>query len=309
MIISNKIIINGVPQQIYLNLCADPKGTLLFIHGGPGWADAPWAGVVCKSIWGKLNTVHWDQRGCNRSYSKLLSEADFTINQMVDDGIELCAILKKDFKIEKPILVGHSWGSFIAVLMASREPNLFQSYIGVGQLVANTESEPISLKLCKQKAIELGRNDLLDELNAMPISFYKNITTLFRQREIASELGGEFLKPTDQRKLEKWILKSPKEYHSSWTILYQTCESSCRYLWPELIERSLFNEVQKLELPVIIIQSKYDFFTPAETALKWFTSLNCVSSKNFYCFDQSAHWPQIEENKKFSKIVLESENR
>src|SRR5262245_3143963 len=106
MIISRSFSINGVPQWLYLNLCSRPKGTLLFLHGGPGWADAPWAGVICQRLWGKVNTIHWDQRGCNRSLIAgqgaesaipAAPAARLTIDQLVRDGLAVCRSIGEEF--------------------------------------------------------------------------------------------------------------------------------------------------------------------------------------------------------------------
>jgi pimeloyl-ACP methyl ester carboxylesterase len=307
MIISKKFAINGVHQQLYLNLCSNSKATLLFLHGGPGWADAPWAGITCQALWGFFNTVHWDQRGANRSsINSLETPTTLTVDQMVKDGIEICAVLKKEFKIERPILVGHSWGALLGVLMASRAPALFHSYIGIGQLVYNQQSEPLSLKFCKERARELGKSELVSELSTMPEDFYRAIPTLFRQREIVSELGGEFITPVDQKQLEEWMLQSPLEYQTNWNTLYEGCESTCKSLWPEMIDINLFEIVKSLDLPVKVLQGRQDYCTPSEPVVRWLNGVRCTGTKELIWFENSAHWPQIEENEKFSRIIFES---
>jgi pimeloyl-ACP methyl ester carboxylesterase len=302
MMISKNFSVNGAPQWLYLHFCQRPKATLLFIHGGPGWPDAPWAGVVCQKLWNDFNIIHWDQRGSNRSYTP--NQAPFNIDQLIEDGLEVCRILRDEFKIEQPVLIGHSWGAFLAVLMAARGPELFQRYIGIGQLVDNSESEKISLEFCKRKAKALGRGELLTELNAMPERFYESIPLLFREREIVGELGGEFLNPPSQKELERWILQSPLEYQSKWEDLYEGCKTSCETLWPELIKRSLFKEVHELKLPVALLQGRHDYCTPAAPIERWLSMLSCPGKKELIWFENSAHWPQIEENKKFADILL-----
>jgi pimeloyl-ACP methyl ester carboxylesterase len=308
MIHSRSFSINGTSQWLYLNLAPKPKKTLLFIHGGPGWSDAPWAGIVCQRLWGELNTVHWDQRGCNRSFAPFQEQAPLTIDQMVQDGLEVCRVLRDEFQIHRPILVGHSWGAFLSVLMASQAPELFHSYIGIGQLIANHKSEPLSLAYCKRKAQELGRLDLLAELNAMPGDFYRSISSLFRQREIVSQFGGEFLNPIDQNRFEQWMLESPESYRSDWTKLYESCKSTCNRLWPELIERSLIDEVQRLDLPVTVLQGRQDYCTPTEHVVEWMSALSCSGQKELIQFEHSAHWPQIEENEKFAGLIFKQVN-
>src|SRR5258708_34445936 len=50
------------------------------------------------------------------------------------DGIELARYLC-DYLAKKKILVlGHSWGSYLAIGMVQRDPELFAAYIGTGQV-------------------------------------------------------------------------------------------------------------------------------------------------------------------------------
>jgi len=305
-IISRNFTINGVSQWLYINQCSRPKGTLLFIHGGPGWSDAPWAGMICQRLWGEVNTVHWDQRQCNRSSTEMKDQAPLTILQMMNDGLEVCRVLQEEFQVHRPILIGHSWGAFLSALMVSHASELFHSYIGIGQLVENRESEPLSLDFCKRRAQEEGREDLLIELNSMPNTFFRSVPTLFRQREIVSELGGELISPANQNQWEQWMLQSPLDYQSDWEKLNRSCENACSQLWPELIERSLLDEVQRIHVPITLLQGQMDYFTAVAPISKWLRNLSCSGQKELIIFDRSAHWPQIEENEKFARIILQT---
>ena len=50
------------------------------------------------------------------------------------DGIELAQYLCKYLAKKKILLLGHSWGSHLAVEMVQRRPELFAAYIGTGQV-------------------------------------------------------------------------------------------------------------------------------------------------------------------------------
>ena len=88
-------------------------------------------------------------------------EAKLTIDVSIEDTLALGRILKKDYGISRVILVGHSWGALLGVLAVQKAPELFECYIGMGQLVSNTVSEPLSLKFCKKRALELDGNRIL----------------------------------------------------------------------------------------------------------------------------------------------------
>ena len=127
----------------------------------------------------------------------------------------------------------------------------------------------LSVDFCRRKAQEPRREDLLYELNALSSTFYRSVPSLFRQREILSEFGGEFIKPVNQDQLEQWMLQSPEEYRSDWETLYQGCKDTCNDVWHELIERNLLDEVRTLALPVTVIQGRQDYCTPSEPVVRW----------------------------------------
>ncbi len=53
------------------------------------------------------------------------------------DGLELSELLRTMLKKDKLILVGHSWGSLLGVLMAKAKPDLFYAFVGTGQVAAD----------------------------------------------------------------------------------------------------------------------------------------------------------------------------
>jgi pimeloyl-ACP methyl ester carboxylesterase len=303
MIISKSHSIHSTLQHLYIHLAPKPRGTLFFLHGGPGWSDAPWAGIICKNLWPDFNTVHWDQRGSNRSEPFSTNTTPLTIQQMQSDTLEACKILKTEYQIERPILIGHSWGAFLGALLVHEAPELFQAYIGIGQLVANAISEPISLRYCKEQAKIKNRTEFIEELNSMSETFYTSLPSLFREREILYELGGEFFKSVSLKEFENWMTQSPKEYQTKWERLYQSCEQGCGALWPELIQRNLLLEVPAIDIPVRLLQGRQDYVTAAAPVVDWFRQLTCLKSKELIWFEESGHWPHIEENHKFIEAI------
>lgn len=303
MLYSQATSINDINQWLYVSSNTRQK-SLLFLHGGPGWSDAPWAKVICENLWSHFNTIHWDQRGANRSFLDPGSPEEISIDQIIRDGIEVLDALKRDFRIERPILVGHSWGALLGVLIAERAPDLIEAYVGIGQLVSNAASEPLSLEFCKKQAKKLKREDLLAELEAMSTEFYRNLDKLFRQREILFELGGEFHKPVTQKEMQSWAESSSPEYRSTWEKMCTTQRYCMEGLWPEVIQMDLFERVKSLEVPITLLHSRYDYCTASSVAEKWFNELSPKTKKEWVWFENSAHWPQIEENEKFSRILV-----
>jgi proline iminopeptidase len=90
--------------------------TLLLLHGGPGFDHS-----VFKPVFSELadvaQVVYLDQRGQGRSDP--VDPAQVTITQCADDVVTFCAAVG----IEKPVVLGYSFGGMVAMSYAARYPN------------------------------------------------------------------------------------------------------------------------------------------------------------------------------------------
>jgi pimeloyl-ACP methyl ester carboxylesterase len=136
---SKYVMIGGIEQWISIRGEDRANPVLLFLHGGPGEATNPWAYAVLRPWLEKFTVVQWDQRGAGRTLGKNGRSLGPTIivDRMVRDGIELSELLRTTLTQDKLILVGHSWGSVLGVLMAKARPDLFHAYVGTGQVAAD----------------------------------------------------------------------------------------------------------------------------------------------------------------------------
>jgi proline-specific peptidase len=92
------------------------KPTLVTLHGGPGFDHS-----VLRPAFSELSTVaqivYFDQRGSGRSVGS--DPSTWTLPQWGDDVKGLCDALG----IEKPIVLGVSFGGFVAQSYATRHPD------------------------------------------------------------------------------------------------------------------------------------------------------------------------------------------
>jgi pimeloyl-ACP methyl ester carboxylesterase len=123
--------IGHIEQWIQFNGSKRGSPVLLYLHGGPGGTSVP-AAAAWKSWDDHFTVVHWDQRGAGRTFRRN-GEAGcgtLTIDRMVKDGIEVAEFLTSQLSQPKILLVGHSWGSALAIFMLQRRPELFSAFVG-----------------------------------------------------------------------------------------------------------------------------------------------------------------------------------
>jgi fermentation-respiration switch protein FrsA (DUF1100 family) len=79
---------------------------------------------------------------------------------------------------------------------------------------------------------------------------------------------------------------------------------SLKLLWPEVINKNLFNDIDSMKIPVYIFQGKHDYQTPYSVAKEFYDQLN-ATHKEFFTFENAAHSPIIEDVEVFNLIVRE----
>jgi len=94
-----------------------PRPTIVALHGGPGF-DHGYLRPGLSPLASEAQVVFVDLRGQGRSAPAPAVEC--TLEQMADDVVALCA----ELGIERPIVLGHSAGGFVALQLALRHPGV-----------------------------------------------------------------------------------------------------------------------------------------------------------------------------------------
>lgn len=127
-----------VEEDIGLFHFAEGEGrNVLIVHGGPGAPYAePWAGL--EPLTGTYRFHYYDQRGCGQSTRAIDTFASTnyyenmtTLDQTLGLGTQIADIerIRRLLGDEKLILIGHSWGGFLAALYAAEFPDRVEALI------------------------------------------------------------------------------------------------------------------------------------------------------------------------------------
>ena len=130
--------IEGIDQWVTIDGARCDNPVILFVHGGPGNPNTPYAEAVYGAWQQDFTLVQWDQRGAGKTFGRNPGTVNtvLTVDQLTRDGIALAEWVNQRLGQKKLILMGSSWGSVLGVHMAQRRPELFHAYIGTAQLVA-----------------------------------------------------------------------------------------------------------------------------------------------------------------------------
>lgn len=114
-----------VPGGVIAGLRAGVGDPTLLLHGGPGLSDH--LGELADELrQAGLATVRFQQRGVPPS----TVEGPFHIDRQVADALAVLDVLG----IQRAWVVGHSWGGYLALQLASRYPERILGILAIGTL-------------------------------------------------------------------------------------------------------------------------------------------------------------------------------
>src|SRR4051794_9550399 len=159
------VTIGGLDQWVTIRGDDDRKPVLLFLHGGPG--DVQSALISIYAPYERhFVLVQWDERGAGQTFAKN-GAADVTLEKLIADGIDLAEQLRRRFSGQKLVVFGHSWGSLIATQMAQQRPDLFDAYVGTGQVTAWADTVQFQFDFLKRRYKEKEDANALAALQAI----------------------------------------------------------------------------------------------------------------------------------------------
>ena len=140
--------INNTALEVMIRGNNIENPVIIFLHGGPCVPEIPYVRKYQDLLEQDFTIVHYDQRGSGKSYDFGTDYSNVTASTHVDDAIALTKYIKEYLHKEQVILIGHSYGTYIATMAAANEPALYEAYIGIGQMSNTIEGELDGLSRC-----------------------------------------------------------------------------------------------------------------------------------------------------------------
>ncbi len=301
--ILEKIKIGGAYQWILIRGKNINNPILLKLHGGPGQAEMATVSYN-YDLEEHFIVVEWDQRGSGKSYKAINPISSMTLNQLVEDTKEISEYLLKKFNQKKLILVGHSWGSIMGMLTVQKYPYLFSAFVSTGQIVNTQQGAKISYQYLIDSAKKANNITAINEIATIgepPFDGENRADKIEIYNKWMGKLGADW-HPQEPLPRVKMMLKSIEYSYCEKFRFPAASKKSFKILYPDLMSVNLFNQVKKVQVPVYFALGKFDFRTPAELVLKYLDSLD-APIKKWKWFENSAHFPQLEEPKEFCSFL------
>ena len=210
---------------------------------------------------------------------------------------QLTEYIKEYLEKEQVILIGHSYGTYIAAIAVAQRPDLYQAYIGIGQMSNTIQSELNTLEKCITDAENAGNKKDSEYLKSLETAISKG--ECITPRNYVRKYGFAARKIDDNADYLKAFLLGT-EYNLLDAIRFYIASIKYQYaLIQEALGNPITDIVTEINIPVYFVMGKYDGMTSPEAAESYLYSITGEGTKEFILFDESAHYPQFEEEQKF----------
>ncbi|MFJ6209689.1 alpha/beta hydrolase [Lysinibacillus sp. NPDC092081] len=298
-----QVKINGSNHEVMIRGKDKDNPVIIFVHGGPGCSEIPYASKYQDLLENNFTVVNYDQRASGKSYHFFEDYSNLSSDLLVDDLLALTDYISDRLGKEKVILIGHSYGTYIATQAASKAPEKYTAYVGIGQMSDQVGSEIDALNYVIQQAENAGNKD--DVLYLQGLTEQVENDEMFIPRSYIAKYGGAS-RLIDNPDGNSIGMLFSREYNLLDVIRYNYGLSySLKTLLEEVMKKPLPTKVKKLELPCYFVMGKYDYQTSSNQARKYFDMIE-ADKKEFIAFEQSAHYPQFEEKEKFYEWMCDT---
>jgi len=280
------VSIGGIEQ--YLEIGGDAPGhpILLFLHGGPGGTSLP-AAETWRAWEDHFTVVHWDQRGASRTFLKNGVEGcgPLTADRMVADGIEVAKFLIMHLGKPNVLLVGHSWGSALGILMLRRQPELFSAFVGTGQFINWRKADNYRYANVLKLAQQTENSDALEAMHQIGPPPYLERSKFRVLLEWAEELADGDGDPVLPFFPKKPTNLTPEDFPAMDQGMRYTREQ----LFSELSNLDIPSLGHEFTVPMFCFQGTEDPSTPCELAEQYFKTVE-APHKDFVRFEGCHHF-------------------
>lgn len=255
---------------------------VIVLHGGPG--SSHWSLQGLSELSDVRPIILYDQLGCGKS-DRPTDHSLWNLDRFIEELHQL----KEALGLEQFHLLGHSWGTTLAVAYYLKHPEGIQSIIFSSPcLSAPLWAEDQKRNLTKLP-IEVQTIIKESEANETTDSdAYKEATKVFNDNfvcRMSEEEKPAFLKEGAQyRNSEVYnIMWGASEFHVAGNLKDFDCTSDLKHV----------------SIPTLYTCGRYDEATPEST--EYFSSL--TPGSKFHVFEKSAHMPYIEETNEYLRVM------
>jgi pimeloyl-ACP methyl ester carboxylesterase len=294
------VTLGGVEQWVTIRGANRASPVLLVVHGGPGDAQSSLRSTYV--VYEKdFTIVQWDQRGAGRTYAKN-PDSPPEPERVELDGIELAQYLCEYLAKKKILLLGHSWGSYLAIGMVQRRPELFAAYIGTGQVGSWRASIQAQFDFMLAKSRAANDRKKVEQMEAIGTPDPGNVEQYFSWWRMRN--------PYMTRSDVKWfedlaqIVRTDPDFTEEYMkALGDGMGYSGRTTLSAMLATELPTTANTLKVPFFVIQGREDMATPTSVAVQYFSVLK-APRKELIIIEHAGHFAFVTHREEFLAALV-----
>lgn len=279
---------------------------LLFLAGGPGGSELGAMRNHLPELEEHFTVVTWDQRGTGRSYDELDPTDTLTLESSIDDTIEVTEYLRDRFGQDRIYIAGQSWGTTLGVFAVQERPELYEAYIGTGQMVSQVATDRIFYEDTLAWARANDEGDLVDELEEIGPPPYDDILhyepALTHEQDVYpydhspnAEGEGGF---SENFFVEEYALIDQVHLIGAFLDTFSV-------LYPQLQDIDFRETATDFEVPMFFVQGANEADGRAELFDEWYPMVD-APIKELAVLETSGHRPLWEQPDEFVDFMVDT---
>lgn len=313
---------NSISEKCYLEVDGVQLGmillakdmsnpVLLICGGGPGIPEYLLESIYPSKLADEFTVCYFEYRGTGLSYDSNINISDMTTERYVTDIVEVTNYLRDRFSQEKIYILGHSFGSYVAIKTVQQYPEYYYAYIAMSQICNQKESEYRAYDYMKEQYELLANERMLRKFDEYPIReseqmYLKYFSSSLRDtamhdlgvgttHDMNSVITGIFfpsLKCTAYTWQERINIWRGKSVSASFPVI----EDSLRF--------NAFDDITTLQVPIYFFAGQYDYTCCYSLQKEYYEQID-APVKQFYIFENAAHSPIYENPEEAGEFLQE----
>jgi pimeloyl-ACP methyl ester carboxylesterase len=268
--------IGGIDQWVQIRGEDRSNPVLLVLHGGMAMSYMPQTELF-RPWEAHFTVVQWDRRGVGKTYGRngAKGSGEMTLDRIAADGLELAAHLRERLGKSKILLMGHSMGSMIGVMMAARGPEHFHAYLATEQIVTMSENEQVTYRMTLERLKAQGQAGDARKLERMGPPPYPTALRWGGKQGMAEKADhayGALLKQMGRRLMRVYRLKEIVHFFAA----NQFCASRLYGQWMAFDAKALGS---RFDEPIVVIQGEDDLMAPIGLVSAWLDGISAPSKR------------------------------
>lgn len=276
------------------------KPILLVCGGGPGIPQYLLEYLHPSVLNEYFCVVYFDYRGTGLFPKGKLRNVDMTTERYLADIKKLAEYFTSVEPENKLYILGHSFGTYVALQAVKRFPDYFKSYIAMSQICNQYVSECMAVEYMKTWYVNHNNRKKANKFNRFNIwndevGYHKYVVSPLRDSSM-HEIGIGTTRNMKSPVKEIFFpsLKCPMySLGERMKIWKRKFGASCYPVTSDALRFNAFEDVPKIDIPIFFLTGRHDYTCNADLQINYFETIE-APYKQLFMFEEAAHSPLYE---------------